>query len=245
MSEWPSSVSIEERVFVLRDHEVMLDFDLAELFAVPTRYLNQQVRRNRWRFPRDFAFRLTIAEWRDLSRRRGIVDEHGGRRHRAYVFTELGAGMLASVLRGPRTSQITIEILRMFKRRRGDPPPPPTPEQLKERSTFAAMRDAAFLLPRERRYTRREPYTYFVQAGPDGPIKIGSTKNLIVRLRALSVMLPVPLRVLGVIKGDHEQWCHARFAPFRLRGEWFAPVDVLLEFIREKALKVTKTRDGG
>jgi hypothetical protein len=69
----------------------------------------------------------------------------------------------------------------------------------------------------------------------NGPIKIGWTKNLLVRLRAFSTMFPMPLRLLGVIPGDVEDWWHERFAAFRLGGEWFAPMPELLEFIRERA----------
>src|SRR5262245_24876517 len=93
---------IERQIYVLRGQRVMLDSELAELYEVPTRVLNQAVRRNRDRFPDDFAFRLTAQEVTDL--RSQIVisnDGRGGRRYLPLAFTEQGVAMLSSVLRSP------------------------------------------------------------------------------------------------------------------------------------------------
>jgi hypothetical protein len=105
----------------------------------------------------------------------------------------------------------------------------------KAHGLFAAIRDAVLLQADDVEFTTGDPYTYFVQVGDDGPIKIGWTRNLSVRLRSFATMLPLPLRLLGVIPGDVEDWCHTRFAAFRVGGEWFAPMPALLEFIRERA----------
>ena len=234
----PAPETIEGRILVLRDYPVMLDSDLAALFGVPTRHLNQQVKRNRRRFPPDFMFRLTEEEWTRVSRRPGVVSQQGGRRYRPYAFTEQGAGMLASVLRGPTASRVTVEILRGFKRLRPDDALPDFSDDAARAvgALFAAIRDAVLLQREDVEFSTDDLYTYFIQAGGDGPIKIGWTRNLLVRLRTLSAMWPVPLRLLGVIKGNVEAHCHARLAAFRLGGEWFVPLPIVLDFIRENAI---------
>ncbi len=98
----------------------MLDADLAALYDVPTKRLNQAVRRNRKRFPDDFMFRLSVAEVRSLrsqivtSKTRGS----GGRRYLPFVFTEQGVAMLSSVLSSERAVAVNILIMRAFVRLR-------------------------------------------------------------------------------------------------------------------------------
>jgi len=232
-----SPKTIEDRILVIRGQHVMLDSDLAELYGVPTRHLNEQVKRNRLRFPSDFMFQLSADEWRSVVQQRDIVAQRGGRRYLPYAFTERGAGMLASVLRGRIAGRVGVEILRAFKRSRpeGGPLDPADGAMRLTRSVFAAIRDAVLSLPEDVEFTTDEPYTYFIQAGNDGPIKIGWTRNLLVRLRTLAVMWPAPLKLLGVIKGNVEAECHARFAAFRLGGEWFMPAPSVCGFIRRNA----------
>lgn len=237
MTELASPEAIEGRILLIRDKQVMLDSDLAELYGVRTKHLNEQVKRNPDRFPEDFVFHLTEHEAMSLSRLPGTNGRYRGRCHRPYAFTEPGAGMLASVLRGPTATRVAIEILRAFRRlRQDDEPPTPSPEARAVRGLFAAIRDAVLLLREDLEYITKEPFTYFIQAGADGPIKIGSTKNLPVRLRSLCTMSPVPLKLLGIMEGDAEDRCHFRLGAFRLHGEWFAPSPVVLEFIRENAV---------
>lgn len=227
---------IEKRILMVREQLVMLDADLADLYEVPTRALNQAVKRNRNRFPGDFMFRVTEDEWEQLVEKGGEVRQQGGRRYRPYAFTERGAGMLASVLRSRRAARVTVEILRTFRQLRPDDAPhPDVVEARKVHGLFAVIRDGVFLQRDDTDFTTGEAYTYFIQVGEDEPIKIGWTKNLLVRLRTFRTMFPMPLRLLGVIPGDMEDWCHGRFATFRVGGEWFAPDPVLLEFIRERA----------
>ena len=111
---------IESRIFLIRGEKVLLDTDLAVLYEVETRVLNQAVRRNQERFPRDFMFRLTRTE--DEALRSQIVmskaDGRGGRRYLAYVFTEQGVAMLSSVLRSKRAIEVNIAIMRTFVRLR-------------------------------------------------------------------------------------------------------------------------------
>lgn len=228
--------NIEERILLIRDQKVMLDADLAALYRASTKHLNEQVKRNSERFPEDFMFQLTKEESEGLNNRPGVNGHDRRRRYRPYAFTEQGAGMLASVLRSPVATKVSVEILRAFGRLRQDEePPPPSPYERPVRSLFAAIRDAALFQRGDERYTTSEPYTYFIQAGADGPIKIGSTKNLLIRLRTLCTMSPVPLKLLGVMKGDAEGRCHFRLGAFRIHGEWFASSPVVLDFIRENA----------
>ncbi len=97
----------------------MLDADLAALYGVTTKVLNQAVRRNRSRFPADFMFQLTPAETRILrSQTVTSNDGRGGRRYAPYAFTEQGVAMLSTVLRSPRAIHVNVEIMRTFVRLR-------------------------------------------------------------------------------------------------------------------------------
>jgi hypothetical protein len=114
-----SAFAVESRILFLRHQRVILDADLAELYGVPVKVLNQQVKRNRERFPADFVFQLTIQEHEIL--RSQIVtsrDAHGGRRYSPYAFTEHGAIMAATVLNSERAVQMSVFVVRAFVRLR-------------------------------------------------------------------------------------------------------------------------------
>lgn len=106
---------IENCIYTLRGQRVMLDQDLAMLYEVETKALNQAVKRNADRFPVDFAFRLTDLEWKSL--RSQIVTSNkgrGGRQYLPYVFSEHGALMLANILKSERAIHMSIEVIRAF-----------------------------------------------------------------------------------------------------------------------------------
>jgi len=105
-------------ILMLRGQKVMLDADLAGLYGVSTKRLNEQVARNRERFPADFMFQLTAPEFADLRSQIVISNGRGGRRTPPYAFTEQGVAMLSSVLHSPRAIQVNIEIMRAFVRMR-------------------------------------------------------------------------------------------------------------------------------
>ena len=107
---------IEQRIFLIRGHKVMIDSDLASLYDVPTGALNRAVKRNIDRFPEDFCFQLTDEELEALRFQSGISKKagRGGRRYLPYVFTEQGVAMLASVLNSSRAVQVSIGIVRVF-----------------------------------------------------------------------------------------------------------------------------------
>ena len=110
---------VERKIHLIRGQKVMLDSDLADLYQVPTKALNQSVRRNLDRFPEDFMFRLTEAEANSL--RSQFVTSNagrGGRRYLPYAFTEHGVAMLSSVLSSKRAVQMNIVIIRAFVRLR-------------------------------------------------------------------------------------------------------------------------------
>jgi hypothetical protein len=111
----PPIAQIASAIHVVRGQRVMLDADLATLYGVSTKRLNEQVRRNRLRFPDDFAFRLTADEARGLrSQTATSRTSHGGRRYAPMAFTEHGAVMLASVLNGPVAVHASIQVVRAF-----------------------------------------------------------------------------------------------------------------------------------
>jgi hypothetical protein len=106
---------IESRILVVRGYRVMLDSDLAELYRISTGRLNEQVKRNRNRFPKDFMFQLTKEETKILRSQSAISkDGRGGRRYQPNAFTEHGAVMLASVLNSPVAVQASIQVVRAF-----------------------------------------------------------------------------------------------------------------------------------
>jgi ORF6N domain-containing protein len=132
---------IERRIYLIRGQKVMLDFDLAELYGETTKRLNQQVTRNKKRFPEDFMFRLTKEEAEALrsqfvisnpnlrlqiatsrsdlrSQSASSSTGHGGRRYRPYAFTEQGVAMLSSVLNSEQAIEVNIAIMRAFVRLR-------------------------------------------------------------------------------------------------------------------------------
>jgi hypothetical protein len=108
---------VRQQILVVRGHRVMLDGDLAKLYGVTTKQLNQQLKRNLTRFPRDFAFQLTLDEAKDIARSRSqIVTLNRGQniKHRPHVFTEHGAIMLAGVLNSKVAVQASIYVVRAF-----------------------------------------------------------------------------------------------------------------------------------
>ena len=109
---------VEDRILSIRGHRVMLDADLAELYGVPTKRLNEAVRRNAARFPEDFMFQLTADEAEILRSQFATSNGRGGRRYIPYAFTELGVAMLSSVLNSERAVLVNIAIMRAFVRLR-------------------------------------------------------------------------------------------------------------------------------
>ena len=105
-------------ILLIRDQKVMLDASLADLYGVETRALVQAVKRNGDRFPSDFMFQLSRAEFDDLRSQNVMSSSWGGRRSPPYAFTEQGVAMLSSVLRSRRAVQVNVEIMRAFVRLR-------------------------------------------------------------------------------------------------------------------------------
>jgi hypothetical protein len=110
---------IEQRIYLIRGQKVMIDFDLAELYGVTTSRLNEQVRRNRKRFPEDFMFQLTREEAESLRSQIAISKTgRGGPRYLPKAFTEQGVAMLSTVLNSERAIEVNITIMRVFVRLR-------------------------------------------------------------------------------------------------------------------------------
>lgn len=110
---------IDARIQTIRGERVLLDSDLAALFDVSTSHLNQALKRNRRRFPADFAFRLSTREAHDLKSQFVISNaRRGGRRTAPWAYTEHGATMAASVLNTPRAIQMSVFVVRAFVRLR-------------------------------------------------------------------------------------------------------------------------------
>ena len=108
---------ILNRIFIVRGQRVMLDKDLAEMYGVETKRLNEQVKRNLKRFPKDFMFPLTTREFNNLKSQNATAS-WGGRRTLPRVFTEQGVAMLSSVLNSDTAIEVNIRIIRVFSRLR-------------------------------------------------------------------------------------------------------------------------------
>jgi hypothetical protein len=119
-----SDRDILDKIYIIRGIKVMLDRDLAEMYGVEVKVLNQAVKRNYERFPDDFMFQLSDSEWANLKSQ--IVtsslgkNKHGwgGIRKLPYTFTEQGVAMLSSVLRSQRAIQVNIQIIRVYMKMR-------------------------------------------------------------------------------------------------------------------------------
>lgn len=105
--------NIQSKIYEIRNEKVMLDFDLAALYEVDTKVLNQSVKRNLDRFPVDFMFQLTEEEFNNL-RSQFVTSSWGGKRYLPYAFTEQGVAMLSGVLKSKKAVQVNISIMRVF-----------------------------------------------------------------------------------------------------------------------------------
>lgn len=109
-----SQKQIDNKIFVFRDTQVMLDRDLAELYQTETKYINRAIKRNPDRFPSDFAFQLDDKEWENLKFQLGTSSSHGGRRTPPYAFTEQGVAMLSAVLQSDAAIKVSVQIIKAF-----------------------------------------------------------------------------------------------------------------------------------
>jgi hypothetical protein len=108
---------ILNRIYAIRSQKVMLDMDLAEMYGVETKRLNEQVKRNIKRFPKDFMFTLTAKEYENL-KSQNATSSWGGRRTLPNAFTEQGVAMLSSILNSDIAIEVNIKIIRVFTKLR-------------------------------------------------------------------------------------------------------------------------------
>lgn len=119
MNKMVANDQIYHKIYTIRGLQVMLDRDLAELYQVETRRLNEQVKRNSERFPEDFMFQMTEEEYGILrSQNATSSSKHGGRRYLPYAFTEQGVYMLATILKSGVAIEVSISIIRTFAKLR-------------------------------------------------------------------------------------------------------------------------------
>ena len=109
----PAALDVAQRIVIVRGHRILLDRDLAELYGVETRRLNEQIRRNRSRFPEDFMFSLTKHELAILMSQ-SATSSWGGYRKRPLAFTEHGAIMAATILNSRRAIEVSVFVVRAF-----------------------------------------------------------------------------------------------------------------------------------
>ena len=112
-----SDEKVINKIYFIREQKVMLDRDLAEMYGVETRVLNQAVQRNKERFPKDFMFQLTGPEFSNLISQI-VTSSWGGQRKRPYAFTEQGVSMLSGVLNSDIAIKVHIQIIRIFTKMR-------------------------------------------------------------------------------------------------------------------------------
>lgn len=106
---------VTSKIYIVRNKKIMLDRDLAELYEVETRVLNQAVNRNIERFPEEFMFQLTPEEF-EILKSQIVTSSWGGTRKMPFAFAEYGVAMLSSVLRSKRAIQVNIQIMIIFSK---------------------------------------------------------------------------------------------------------------------------------
>lgn len=179
-----SSKPIDSLILTLRNQKVIIDADLAELYGVPTKVLNQAVKRNADRFPEDFRSQLTVDEWDEFVNRSHIVTASKRNvRHLPYAFTEHGALQAANVLKNERAVAMGVYVIRAFPRlcanaraahgEFGDPP--------------TAFQDGS-QAPRTRRRPR-DPLEQ-TQAAPDSAAASAKAAHRLQTLTSMSVAQP-------------------------------------------------------
>ncbi|MDP3917689.1 MAG: ORF6N domain-containing protein [Candidatus Woesebacteria bacterium] len=114
MSTLTSNITIRDKIYAIRNLQVMLDEDLAVLYKVSTKRLNEQLKRNFDRFPREFCFQLEELELENLRSQFATSKSWGGRRYLPYVFTEQGVAMLSAVLKSKTAIKVSIQIMNAF-----------------------------------------------------------------------------------------------------------------------------------
>ena len=110
----PATITPEEMIVRVRGHTVIMDSDLAKLYGVETRQLNQQVKRNQKRFPEDFAFQLSKIEYERLRSQNVILKRGQHRKYMPYVFTEHGAIQAANIIRSEQAEEMSVAVVRAF-----------------------------------------------------------------------------------------------------------------------------------
>lgn len=105
---------VATKIYFIRNQKIMLDSDLAQLYDVETKVLNQAVKRNSHRFPEDFMFQLTENEYDKILKSQFVTSRWGGKRKLPFAFTEHGTVMLASVLNSERAVAVSLQVVRIF-----------------------------------------------------------------------------------------------------------------------------------
>lgn len=106
-------VLVENKIFIVRGQQIMIDSDLADLYQVSTGRLNEQVKRNIEKFPKDFMFQLTDTEWKNL-KSQNAISSWGGRRINPFVFTEQGVASLSGIVKSKVATKVNIAVMRTF-----------------------------------------------------------------------------------------------------------------------------------
>mgnify|MGYP000815674081 CR=1 FL=1 len=131
---------IQSKIYGIRGQKVMLDFDLAGLYQVETRVLNQAVKRNSKQFPTDFMFRLNTEEW-EILKSQIVISSWGGTRKLPYAFTEQGPAMLSGISNSDTAIQVNINIMRAFVAMRRLISNPPVDKNAELREEMKKLKD--------------------------------------------------------------------------------------------------------
>lgn len=182
------TVIIQSKIYEIRGQQVMFDFDLAALYQVETRILNQSVKRNIKRFPEDFMFQLTVEEWQNL-KSQFVISSWGGVRKLPYAFTEQGVAMLSSVLNSDIAIEVNIAIMRTFISVRRLISTPPTDrigkleEELKELKSYI-----------------EEVFTDYNDINEDTRVQLELINRTLAELQAQKRLADNPRNPIGFIK---------------------------------------------
>lgn len=185
------TVIIQSKIYEIRGQQVMFDFDLAALYQVETRILNQSVKRNIKRFPEDFMFQLTVEEWQNL-KSQFVISSWGGVRKLPYAFTEQGVAMLSSVLNSDIAIEVNIAIMRTFIAVRRLISTPPTDRIGKLEEELKELKELKSYI--------EEVFTDYNDINEDTRVQLELINRTLAELQAQKRLADNPRNPIGFIK---------------------------------------------
>jgi hypothetical protein len=194
---------IVDLIYNFKDSTIMLDSDLAKIYGVETKRLNEQVKRNKERFPKDFMFQLTREEYTNLKSQNATA-RWGGRRTPPYAFTEMGVFMLAYVIKSEMSIRTSIQVIRGFVKFRELLSSPISRSELRN---FSGLIETLKELEQTKKQRGTVKQTFYITTGKQSPIIVG--KNALVQIANKVKKGDLISLKKGLESIDVSQWIHS------------------------------------